>query len=1847
MKQVRWIIFLTVFSAMLQGYSGGSGTAEDPYQIGSLNDLLELSATSADWGAYFIQTNDIDASATATMSPNGSGGYLGFLPIGNDDNTFTGVYDGQNHTITALQMNRTEYGYVREYIALFGYCFGATITNLGLLENNITGFNYVASLIGYAKGVTVENCYSTGKIRGTSSYAGGIIGYADAGSILRKCYNAADVFAASFSGGIVGKSDNDSEIYNSYNTGIIEVQNDTGYAGGVVGYCFETDMYNCYNCGALEQIEKAKGLYGYMYYTSIQNSFSEVDANYPYLDVYQYYKKSREQVLQQSTYENWDFSTIWQMEEGQIRPHLNQRELVLYTEGAYNPTSSSATLAIGRIYNASDNPVTLTEYGYIYQKESAPAFDTGTKTATVYNSGTLHPDAILDIPEVVLTGLDADATYYARVYATDGTHIWYGNGVSIVTAETDFARGEGTEDNPYWVATPHHLDNVRLSIDASYPQNFYYEQIADIDMTDACRDGGEYWNSGSGWKYIGYSIKPFKGHYDGNYHRIIGLFSSRGTSDNIGLFGYTSGAEISNLQMVNVDVKGRYYVGGLVGYANSYTKIRNVSVSGFVRGDRYSGGIAGSNMLGSTIHASYSKAAIEAGYFSGSFAGKNSESNTLIDSCYSSGSICGDEQYVKGFAYTSNYAGVQHSYYDIEAARGASENLATGLASSDMYQSASYEGWDFVGNWMISEGNTRPFFPSETVVINNEALSDLHATSFTLGEGTIYNNTDSPITISEYGYMYKKDSPPTDDDCTKVATGSGIISASSTLTITSTNLPNLENGAIYYAISYATDGTDVWYGDAVAILVEEPEFAGGDGTEEDPYQVSIPFHLNSMHNYLDACFIQTADIDLAAACAEGGDYWNDGAGWLPIGDYDTRFTGTYDGQGYTISGMMINRATSYIGLFGCMENAEITEVVLEDCSMVDTTADQCGALAGYVYYSSISQCSSSGTINGDNSVGGLVGYCGGNTTQFVDCTNYATVQATNQVGGLIGSANTYASIGSCYSYGSVSGTTDVGGLIGKTNNRVSITECYNSGNVEGETNTGGFVGYNYYYSTVTNCYNTGCVIGGDRTNTGGLVGYHDYNSTVTNCFSTGFVSGGTREVGGLVGFLEDNATVTDSYYDHRISGQSDNGTRGYYKSTAEMLQQATFENWDFTDVWNINEGNSRPYLRSQDVALYNERIFNLHDTSVITGESKILNASDSAITIAEYGYLYRENEPPTWDACGKVIISPESTDLSSGCCLEIPETPITGLQPNAICYARCYAVVDGTVWYGDLSAIEVVEAEFAGGYGTADEPYEVATAYHLNNVRNYNYKYFIQTADIDLAASCAEGGQFYNDGAGWQPIGNSSAKSSPYYDGQDHIISGLYINRPSQDYVGLFGYLYRGKLENLTLKDVTVTGRNNVGSCAGYSYYSNTLIQHVSASGVVNGATYVGGLVGYNTSSSEITYCNSSCTVKGTSQYTGGFAGYNSATIRYCYSTGDVSGVKYTGGFVGYNYSVVNNCYSAGDVTRTSGTEENFGGFCGYSRSSSLSYSYSLGCVYQSDGVVWGSEAYGEDDKGFVGQEYSSYSYSNNFYDCDASSQTTATGAIATHTAEMKQQDTFTNWNFDTVWDINAATNGGYPYLRDNLPDVPLPITLSSFTGCMDDGLPQLAWTTQSETGNAGWNVYRAESDAFADAVLLTASLIAGAGTTSEPTDYAYTDEEAVDEGMVYFYWLESICCSGQSKTWGPVSIEIPSGGEEPNTPEIPLDLGVSNYPNPFNPSTLICLTLAESDCAAAIVKIYNSRGQLVRRLEAPRTADDAATFSAVWDGCDAVGKAVSSGVYLARIQAGTHQMLHKMVMMK
>ena len=161
---------------------------------------------------------------------------------------------------------------------------------------------------------------------------------------------------------------------------------------------------------------------------------------------------------------------------------------------------------------------------------------------------------------------------------------------------------------------------------------------------------------------------------------------------------------------------------------------------------------------------------------------------------------------------------------------------------------------------------------------------------------------------------------------------------------------------------------------------------------------------------------------------------------------------------------------------------------------------------------------------------------------------------------------------------------------------------------------------------------------------------------------------------------------------------------------------------------------------------------------------------------------------------------------------------------------------------------------------------------------------------------------------------------------------------------------------------------------------------------------------------------------------------------------------------------------------------------------------------------------------------------------------------------------------------ITDGTLGSSNYGKLNAgSDATLPVTLSSFTVQYLNDTPTLCWTTQSENNNAGWNIYRGESEealSNEEAYLLnlTLGLIPGAGSTSEPTEYSFEDFFPIYQGTTYFYWLESVDYSGESEIYGPISLTIPENEwQNPNSPEIPKPYGLhQNYPNPFNPNTEI-----------------------------------------------------------------------------
>lgn len=203
--------------------------------------------------------------------------------------------------------------------------------------------------------------------------------------------------------------------------------------------------------------------------------------------------------------------------------------------------------------------------------------------------------------------------------------------------------------------------------------------------------------------------------------------------------------------------------------------------------------------------------------------------------------------------------------------------------------------------------------------------------------------------------------------------------------------------------------------------------------------------------------------------------------------------------------------------------------------------------------------------------------------------------------------------------------------------------------------------------------------------------------------------------------------------------------------------------------------------------------------------------------------------------------------------------------------------------------------------------------------------------------------------------------------------------------------------------------------------------------------------------------------------------------------------------------------------------------------------------------------------------------------------------------------------------------------LTDTYVDVVLPVTLSSFEANYTNSKPHINWTTQTESNNAYWNVYRSISQNMGQAIHLNENeIIEGAGTTTEPTDYTYVDMHGIVENFTYYYWIESVDNAGETELYGPVSLLIPNGGTNDGTPTTPDSYGLQqNYPNPFNPSTSISFALQEDSNVELI--IYNIKGERLRTIFNDQVyADEINTV--IWDGRNTNGREVSSGLYLYKL---------------
>jgi hypothetical protein len=252
-------------------YGGGTGDANNPYQIWTPEQMNTIGLGPNDWNKCFKLMADINMSAYTGTQYN---------IIGNSTTAFSGSFDGNGHIISNLTYTTT----ASVNVGILGQSSNATIKNIGLENVNLSTEGNAGGVVGYNYNSVITNCYSMGSV--ASSYeAGGLVGY-QLGGAITNCYSMSSVSGFAYAGGLVGWQ-KWSSIMNCYSTGSVVASYALPYyacAGGLVGYQFESGMKNCCNTGSVTSssfsssswpsYSKSGGLVGSQYDSAITNCYN-------------------------------------------------------------------------------------------------------------------------------------------------------------------------------------------------------------------------------------------------------------------------------------------------------------------------------------------------------------------------------------------------------------------------------------------------------------------------------------------------------------------------------------------------------------------------------------------------------------------------------------------------------------------------------------------------------------------------------------------------------------------------------------------------------------------------------------------------------------------------------------------------------------------------------------------------------------------------------------------------------------------------------------------------------------------------------------------------------------------------------------------------------------------------------------------------------------------------------------------------------------------------------------------------------------------------------------------------------------------------------------------------------------------------------------------------------------------------------------------------------------------------------------------------------------------------------------------------------------------------------------
>ena len=577
--------------------SMGDGTEANPFRVYNEATLKKVGTGTDGWSLnkHYLQIQDITLALPLTGQSN-------WIAIGTTDSRFIGIYDGGGYKILNLAINSTA-----DNQGMFRFIeTGGVVKNLGLIDSRVSGGNYTGSVAGYNAG-TIQDCYMTGIVNGNNSYnLGGVVG--ENYGMVRNCYSTGTITGYnvnnSLVGGMVGT--NNGTVQNCYTTGNIT----SNYlASGVVGVNYSM-VENCYATGNIavnnvNNIGIVGGVVGHNDGT-VQNCYMNGNVAY-----------------NGNANNTCYVGGLIGVNDGMIRNNVVLTSILTTTVNSY----------IGRIVGFS-NVNTLVN-NYARGDMTVKYGSTGTNKTISAGLTTIDGANIGSVQYNALSWWQ-NSTNWNASSSWNFTSVWEINANNLPKLKNaggiqdHFVQaGDGTETNPFPVYDVDTLRKVGSGTDG-WSLNKHYRQVQDITL-----------NYSGNWEPIGSSSNQFTGSFDGNGFIISNLNINR-TATYQGLFGYIgTGGVVKNIGLVNVNIKGGNYTGGVSGYSNGM--IQNCYVTGSVNGSAYTGGVAGFN--NGTMQNCYGISSVSGSSSVGGIAGQN---NSIVQNCYATGSISGSSGNIGG-----------------------------------------------------------------------------------------------------------------------------------------------------------------------------------------------------------------------------------------------------------------------------------------------------------------------------------------------------------------------------------------------------------------------------------------------------------------------------------------------------------------------------------------------------------------------------------------------------------------------------------------------------------------------------------------------------------------------------------------------------------------------------------------------------------------------------------------------------------------------------------------------------------------------------------------------------------------------------------------------------------------------------------------------------------------------------------------------------------------------------------------------------------------------------------------------------------------------------------------------